>query len=135
MKAPVPESQPEATAEQRFAGVRGLFGQWANFGIIGVVAGLLTWFVVWGMPGMQSEFHTLIDREREHSRREIAAERQTSREESAKSREHGDRSAKIIADSIDRHKTSNDESQRQIIQLLQKIESKSDRIIPDNQPR
>lgn len=115
----------EQTTAAKFAGVRGLFAQWANFGVIGVLAGLLTYSIVWGLPSMQNDFHTLIDREREANRNEIAKERQAARDEAERSRQHGDRAAENISRAIDRSTERIDSRHKEMIDVLRKIEGKT----------
>lgn len=115
----------EQTSAAKFAGVRGLFAQWANFGVIGVLAGLLTYSIVWGLPSMQADFHALIDREREANRAEITRERQAARDEAERSRQHGDKSAENISRAIDRSTERIDLRHKEMIDVLRKIEGKT----------
>lgn len=122
---PAETADEQQTAATKFSGVRGLFAQWANFGVIGVLAGLLTYSIVWGLPSMQADFHTLIDREREANRTEIAKERQAARDEAERSRKHGDKSAEVIGMAIDRSTEKNDQRHKEMIDVLRKIEVKT----------
>lgn len=75
---------PPLTEADKFSGLTGYFKQWANFGVIGVLCGLLSW-VIYRQDANSSIMQDLVENH--------AAER---REEAEKSRSHGDRAVEQI---------------------------------------
>lgn len=71
------------TAAEKFEGVTGVYRQWANFGIIGFMAFLAGYMVMWTVPNMQK---ATLDAMRE--------ERAAARDDMAKAMQHGNEASK-----------------------------------------
>lgn len=85
---------------ERFAGLKGAWKSVANFGVIGVMSGLVVYLVIFTLPKIQHEFHEALKLEREAARGEIREERAASRIEAERSREHGNQASREIGDAV-----------------------------------
>ena len=98
---PDPTPGPMPDSEKRFLGLDGLWRQWANFGIVGVIAGLMSYVVMFTIPDLQRSHLQTIERVSTEARSELQAERAAGRSDAEKSREHGNKSADKLAESLD----------------------------------
>lgn len=96
----MPEQENSNNPEIRFAGLSGKFKSWANFGVIGVMTGLLCWMVMYSNPSMQKAHLEVIEKVQEKAAAEIKIERDSSRSETEKSRQHGGAVGKELADGL-----------------------------------
>ena len=80
----------EASAADKLLGLgNSAFGMAAKFGLAGVVAYLLVHLVLFTIPKTQDKFHE-----------ELKSERELLREQSQKSRDHGDKVSKELTEAI-----------------------------------
>ena len=98
---PNPTPNPIPDSEKRFLGLDGIWKQWANFGIAGVIAGLMSYVVMFTIPDLQRSHLETINNISKEARTEIQTERAAARSDMDKSRQHGDLSATKIAESLD----------------------------------
>lgn len=108
------EQAVEAGAQEKFLGLAGFWKQFANFGIAGVLCAITIYLVAYLVPSMHEHFHD-----------EMRLEREASRIEAQKSRDHGNQVGKDMTDAIreqtrviDSHQTAVRENQKHLIDLL-----------------
>lgn len=118
-RRPKPTPSPEITAD-KFLGLSGIFKQWANLGLAGILAGLAVYLVSVSLPNAQERFHD-----------ELRIEREIAVTERQKSREHGNSSARELAESIKEqtrvlsdHLSKNRETQLKILEAQLKAGAK-----------
>lgn len=119
---------PRPTPQEAFTGVTGSLREWSGLGLMGVVAGLLCFLVTYSLPALQKSHLIAIEKTLDKSqeavaaanvtaRQEIAKEREDSRADLSKSREHGDKAVEKIAASIDGLKTELQASSEKQLQM------------------
>ena len=123
-----PSDQSGSNPADKFIGLTGRWKALANFGIVGVVAALMTYLVTVELPSVQERFHSTLRQEREAARQELGEERRASREEAEKSRQHGNQATKELGSSIQQqtfilsqHQLQVQENQRELIAIQKKI--------------
>ena len=89
----------EMTPDQ-FTSLKGGFKQWASLGVIGVLAGLTCYLVMWQSPAMHTAHLKVITDMQTITAAEIKAERDAARADAEKSRAHGNDAAKVMGESI-----------------------------------
>ena len=94
----------------KFLGLAGIWKQWANLGVVGVVCGIVIYLITVAVPKAQQSFHD-----------ELRLEREAARTEQQKSREHGEMAIKEISTAIRYQTTVLDDNQRAVRKNQEKL--------------
>ena len=87
---PEPIEQPTTNTDQdKYTGLSGFWGIFVKVGAVGTVAGFAIYLLTITLPSTQKQF-----------REELKAERELLREQQEKSRDHGNKVSKELADAI-----------------------------------
>lgn len=84
----------------QFHGLTGKFKQYMSMGVIGVLALMTMYLVMWQSPAMHKSYLEVITKTQTTAAAEIKVERDASRAESEKSRQHGGNVGKELADGL-----------------------------------
>lgn len=109
-------NQEPIQVSDAFTGLTGFFRQWAAFGIIGVMSGLLVYDKTVQQPVQLSDFH-----------QQLREERSQGREDAKESRKHGDDAVGKITEAmreqwraLGEHQRNVAKNQEQMIDLMRK---------------
>ena len=117
------------TDASKFAGLSGLWKQWAGFGVIGVMSGLMCYVVMVQLPEMQKLHLETIEKTQAAAREEIHEERQSSRTDAAASRQHGSQAADKLADAINKNADAVNELDRTFREVQSRTQARQDTLI------
>lgn len=87
----------------KFSGLSGFFKQWAGLGVIGVICGLMAWKITVDDPANRELMMSIVKEERS-----------VSRDETDRSRKHGNDAAKALAEAINKQTAVIDDHQTKV---------------------